>query len=150
MFTRLENTGKTDYIVPLKITLTVNASQGIGTYRLADGVRSFTGSIMVKSGDTDLGVVSLVDPLASGGREYVLSLEGSTLQLDVSATEGGVEELLQSSLSESSAVAFSSSGAIEEFAGSLSLGVASEESFGAASLFDFESSTKTAGALLAV
>ena len=82
--------------------------------------------------------------------QELLSVADGRLNLAVTALESGAEELLQNSLAESCAVNISSSCAVEDFAGGLNLGVSSEESFGAASLFDFDSSTKTVGALLAV
>ena len=130
-------------------TLSVKSAQGVGTYRLAEGVSSFKGSITVKSGSTTLGSVTTAKALTKNGRKYALSVSGGRLNVAVTAVEGSAEELLQSSLAESCAMNLSSSCAVEGLAGGLNLGMTSEESFSAASLFDFDSSTKTTGALLA-
>jgi autotransporter passenger strand-loop-strand repeat protein len=70
--------------VPL-YTLTVSGTQEHGTYRLADGVESFTKNVTVMdTGGTKLGTLAVGKTAEINGSDYKLVLSGDVLSLTVS------------------------------------------------------------------
>ncbi len=65
-------------------SITVNTSQGIGSYALADGAGNFAQSIKLNVGGTELGSLSLnSSALSDGDRNYSLYLNDQTLTLSI-------------------------------------------------------------------
>ena len=68
-------------------TVTVSSTQAEGTYRLASGADSFTGSLTVRNtADETYGTLTVGETLMSSGMDYQLNLTDGLLSLTVSET----------------------------------------------------------------
>ena len=72
-------------------TLTVNGMQTAGTYRLADGISTFSGTLAVIASGTQIGTLSVGRKLAYGSVDYKLGIVDNALTVTVQAATGSGE-----------------------------------------------------------